>query len=93
MLEELKADIARLIALYEQEKRRADSLARLLSDKNAEASKYRDEVRKCKEQITDLNLQIDNLRLSGALAAGGRKGESLDRLIKEIDECIKLLEN
>lgn len=91
MLEELKADIARLIALYEQEKRRADSLARLLSDKNAEAGKYRDEVRKCKEQITGLNLQIDNLRLGKAFAG---KGEgAVDGIIKEIDECIRLLEN
>lgn len=96
MLDELKANIARLIALYEKEKSRADSLSGLLSEKEAEVARYREEVKKYKEQITDLTLQIDNLRLGAAFAsdsAGKGAGESIGRLIKEIDECIKLLEN
>ena len=95
MFDELKADIARLVALYEKEKQRADSLAGLLEERDAQVRKYREEVKKCKEQITDLNLQIDNLRLGAAFADSGegKEGKSLDRLIREIDECIKLLES
>ena len=55
-INELRSNIARLIALYEAEKQRADSLASKLSVSEGEILKYR-------EQITDLNLQIDNQRL------------------------------
>ena len=55
----LRSNIARLIALYEAEKQRADSLAAKLSVSEGEVLKY-------KEQITDLNLQIDNQRLMSA---------------------------
>ena len=91
MLEKLKADISMLVAMYEKERLKAESLSRILADREAELENYRAEVRKCKEQITGLNLQIDNLRLGKAFAG---KGEgAVDGIIKEIDECIKLLEN
>ncbi len=85
----LRSNIARLIALYEAEKQRADSLAAKLSVSEGEVLKY-------KEQITDLNLQIDNQRLMSAFMAGGDSAqakEKIGRLIKEIDRCIKLLES
>lgn len=94
MLEKLKADISMLVAMYEKERLKAESLSRILAEKEAEAEKYRSEVRKCKKQITDLNLQIDNLKIGGALTGTGNGGGAgLDGLIKEIDECIRLLEN
>ena len=80
-----------LVAMYEKERLKAESLSRILADREAELENYRAEVRKCKEQITGLNLQIDNLRLGKAFAG---KGEgAVDGIIKEIDECIRLLEN
>lgn len=96
MFDELKADIARLVALYEKEKQCADSLAGLLTERDAQVRKYREEVKKCKEQITDLNLQIDNLRLRSAFSSDSDRSQAeagIDKLIKEIDECIKLLES
>lgn len=91
MLEKLKADISMLVAMYEKERMKAESLSRILADREAELENYKAEVRKCKEQITGLNLQIDNLRLGKAFAG---KGEgAVDGIIKEIDECIRLLEN
>ncbi len=91
MLEKLKADISMLVAMYEKERLKAESLSRILADREAELENYKAEVRKCKEQITGLNLQIDNLRLGKAFAG---KGEgAIDGIIKEIDECIRLLEN
>lgn len=88
-INELRSNIARLIALYEAEKQRADSLASKLSVSEGEILKYR-------EQITDLNLQIDNQRLMSAFLAGGDREqtkERISRLIREIDKCIKLLES
>lgn len=91
MLEKLKDDISILVALYENERLKAESLSRLLADKESELEHCKTEVRKCKEQITGLNLQIDSLRLGRAFAGSG--GGALDGIIKEIDECIRLLEN
>ena len=88
MLEELRTDIAKLISLYEQQKKRADALEALLSSRN-------EELHKCREQITDLNLQIDNLHLMNAFMADTDTGGSrqrIDKLLREIDKCIELLE-
>ena len=85
----LRSNIARLIALYEAEKQRADSLAVRLSASEGEVRRY-------KEQIADLNLRIDKQRLMSAFLAGDGKEqarEKISRLIGEIDRCIKLLES
>lgn len=88
MLEEIKDNFTRLVALYENEKQRADKLAELLAQSEAEAKSYQ-------AQITDLNGQIDNLKLTFAFSGGGDNRmakERIDALIHEIDKCIKLLE-
>lgn len=88
MLEEIKTNFQRLIALYETEKHRADSLA-------ARLQKSEEDIKIYKEQITELNRQIDNLKLKAAFCGGGdntEAKESIASLIKEIDKCIKLLE-
>ena len=89
MLEDLKSNIVRLISLYEGEKQRADMLAGKLAESEAV-------VLSCKMQITDLNQQIDNLKLSCAFTGSGDNTvakQRVDNLIKEIDKCIALLEN
>lgn len=89
MLDELRTDIARLVSMYEQQKKRADALEALLSDRT-------EELHKCREQITDLNLQIDNLHLMYAFNACDDSKEAkrrIDRILKEIDKCIELLES
>ncbi len=89
MLEELRKYISELIAMYEKERQRACSLSQLLEQKEEETRKY-------KEQITELTLQIENLRIQGAFEGGANKEDarrSIDKLIREIDKCIKLLEN
>jgi len=88
MLEELKNHISKLIALYEGEKQRADSLA-------AELERYRNAEHDYKEQIAELNRQIDNQRLTNAFMVGASEADAkarLTKLIGEIDRCIKLLE-
>ena len=88
MLEEIKSNIARLVARYEAEKQRADRLAARLAESEEKCLKY-------KEQITDLNQQIDNLELLRAFQAAdpNESKARISKLIKEIDRCIKLLES
>ena len=62
MLEDVRSNITRLIALYEGEKKRADDALALLD-------KYKGEIETCKKQIAELNRQIDNQRLTSAFAA------------------------
>ena len=89
MLEEIRKNIERLIALYEGERQHKEKLMLELERKNAEIESYR-------KQITDLERQVDNLKLTEAFTAPAGSGdaarEKIDRLITEIDRCISLLE-
>lgn len=88
MLEDIRSNIEKLISLYETEKQRADALAARLALSEEKSKSYQ-------EQITDLNQQIDTLKLAGAFTSGSDNRvakERLDKLIREIDKCIKLLE-
>lgn len=90
MLEGLRKDIEKLIALYEKEKAAREKLEAELSQSKAVCESYR-------KQIEDLEQQVDSLRLAEAFMApvGSDNGakEKIDRLIKEIDKCISLMEN
>ncbi len=88
MLEDIKNNVERLISLYEKEKQRADALAGQLVQSE-------ESVRSYQAQITELNGQIDNLKLSFAFSGAGDTvlaKERIDKLVREIDKCIKLLE-
>lgn len=88
MLEKVRNYIERLISLYERERQRADSLAE-------ELNSSRETVHALKEQIAELNRQIDNQKLASAFGGSSDSREAKDRmtkLIKEIDRCIALLE-
>ena len=89
MLESLRKDIEKLISLYEAEKAERVKLQSLLAESRAENET-------CRKQIGDLEQQVNNLQLSQASGAAGDPGtatEKIERLIKEIDKCISLLEN
>lgn len=89
MLEEIKTNIDRLISLYENERQRADGLA-------AELQKCRDEFAECKARAASLESQLDNLKLQYAFSGAGDPAEAkarITKLIREIDRCIKLLED
>ena len=89
MLESLRKDIEKLISLYEAEKAERMRLQSLLDECKAE-----NEARG--KQIGDLEQQVNNLQLSEAFGAGGDKAAAkvrIDKLVKEIDKCISLLEN
>lgn len=82
-----RKDVERLISLYEQQKARGDSLASEVSDLQAKLTQY-------KQQNTDLTKEVNRLKLASALADGTDRTaskEGIDKLIREIDKCIKLI--
>lgn len=89
MLSQIKADFEKLIALYEAQRERADALENELSEARASIETY-------VKQIDDLRSQVSTLELKGAFITGGDSSsaskQKLDRLIREIDKCISLLE-
>ena len=89
MLEGIKTDIEKLIALYEAEKSERVRL-------QAELVQSKADNESCRKRIEDLEQQVDNLHLSeafGVAGDGSAAKEKIERLIKEIDKCISLLEN
>ena len=87
MLETVKERIKQLIAAYETEKMERTRLQSELEQARAENETYR-------KQIIELERQIDNQKLAGAFL-NGNNAESkkrVDKLIKEIDKCISLME-
>lgn len=89
MLEDLKKNIEKLIALYESEKAENERLRSSLEECKAARDSH-------KEQITGLEEQIETLKLSQAFVSGGNSPsaskEKIDKMIREIDRCISLLE-
>ena len=88
MLEEVRNNFRRLMAAYESEKEEN----RVLREELKAAS---DRITGYKKQIEELEKKIDNLGLAGAFL--GRDGNveakrQIDRMIKDIDRCIKLME-
>ena len=89
MLENFRKEIEKLISLYEEEKTERIRLQGLLAESRAENES-------CRKQIGDLEQQVNNLQLSEAFGAVGDKAadkEKIEKLIKEIDKCVSLLEN
>lgn len=89
MLEDIKKNIDKLIALYEGVAAENEKLRAALGE-----SKAANET--AKKRITDLEKQLDNLRLTQAFATSsdidGQAKVKLDKLIREIDRCIGLME-
>ncbi|MCM1178160.1 MAG: DUF3450 domain-containing protein [Bacteroidales bacterium] len=89
MLENIRDNIEKLIAAYESVKVENISL-------KTEIGQYRNQVEGYRKQISELENQIDNLKLKGAFLGDAGSGNEakvkIDRMIKEIDKCISLLE-
>ncbi|MBR5568010.1 MAG: hypothetical protein IKW27_04635 [Bacteroidales bacterium] len=89
MIEKLKKRIQQLISAYETERAEHQRLQIALDQANIQNEAYR-------QQITELERTIDNLKLADAFKAGNADNaeakKKIDRLIKEIDKCITLME-
>ena len=89
MLDNIKQKIGQLIAAYEKERMERIRLQEALQQSENQNETY-------KMQIKELERQIDNLKLTSAFMTDGSNNEQarkkIDRLMKEIDKCIKLME-
>ena len=89
MLEEIQKNFERVIALYEGEREANAGLRARLAESETANESYR-------KQITELERQIENLKLAEAFltptGSSDEAKERIDRLIKEINKCISLLE-
>ena len=89
MLDKVKERIQKLIAAYETERAARVRLESELEKSESQNKEYR-------KQITELERTIDNLRLADAFKAGNADNtearKKIDRLMKEIDKCITLME-
>ena len=88
MLDSIKQKITQLIAAYESEKSECIRLRQELEQLKQQNEAYA-------KQIIELEREIDNRKLAGAFMTSGSNVESkkkIDRLIKEIDKCISLME-
>ena len=88
MLEDVKRNIEKLIALYEAERERARVLSESLQQSETLNETYR-------KRISELEGEIETLKLSQAFTfAEGSTPEAkdkIDKMIKEIDKCIALI--
>ena len=89
MIDKLKERIQQLIAAYESERAERIRLEAELDRSESQNTEYR-------KQITELERTIDNLKLADAFKAGNADNteakKKIDKLIKEIDKCITLME-
>ena len=89
MIDKLKERIQQLIAAYESERAERIRLEAELDKSQSQNVEYT-------KQITELERTIDNLKLADAFKAGNADNtearKKIDRLIKEIDKCITLME-
>ena len=89
MIDKLRQRIQELISVYETEKQERKRLESELDKATIQNKAY-------KEQITELERTIDNLKLADAFKAGNADNtearKKIDKLIKEIDKCITLME-
>lgn len=90
MLKELESSVKELIARYEAVRADNDALReklRLSEEKNED---YR-------KQITELEKDIDNFKLTGAFLGTTENRDvakrRIDKLLREIDKCITLMED
>ena len=89
MIDQLKKRIQQLISAYETEREARKRLEIELEKSENQNETYR-------KQITELERTIDNLKLADAFRSGNTDNtearKKIDRLIKEIDKCITLME-
>ena len=87
MLDSVKQKITQLIAAYESEAAQCKRLRSELEKSESQNNAYR-------QQIIELERQIDNQKLAGAFLNGdtSESKKKIDRLIREIDKCVTLTE-
>ncbi len=88
ILNTLNENIQQVILLYNKERKLNDGLS-------SEVKKLSDELNIYKEKYQDIERKYDNLRMAKALGTGNNEDNDaklkLNKIIREIDNCIALL--
>ncbi|MBR1630749.1 MAG: hypothetical protein IJ680_02740 [Paludibacteraceae bacterium] len=84
----LERKVGRLITEYSQARQRISQLEQ-------ELSRTQTTLHQANARIADLNSRLNNMRTAGSLAASAEQKEEtrlrIDRMVKDIDRCIKLM--
>lgn len=85
---DIRSEIMRLVSAYEKEKAEKEAL-------NDELMECRAMIEDCRKHITELERQIDSLKLTDAFMATSKDRrearERIDRMIRSIDRCMSLI--
>jgi len=95
LITSLTAKVEKLISLYEAERSGNAALRSELEASRGQIANYREKQTQLEQKIKTLEDKINNLQLAGAFTAspGDSAGAKrrLNAVIKEIDECISML--
>ena len=95
IIQALSAKIEKLISMYESERSAADSLRSELENSRGMIAQYKEKQIQSEQKIKTLEDKLNNLQLASAFTAspGDSAGAKrrLNAVIKEIDECISML--
>ena len=95
LITSLTAKVEKLISLYEAERSGNAALRSELEASRGQIANYREKQIQLEQKIKTLEDKINNLQLAGAFTAspGDSAGAKrrLNAVIKEIDECISML--
>ena len=92
----ISAKVETLISRYESERAGAESLRQELEASRGQIAQYKEKQIQLEQKIKTLEDKLNNLQLAGAFTAspGDSAGAKrrLNAVIKEIDECISMLD-
>ena len=95
IIQALSSKIEKLISMYESERAVSASLRSELEACRGQVAQFKDKQIQSEQKIKTLEDKINNLQLAGAFTAspGDSAGAKrrLNAVIKEIDECISML--
>ena len=91
----LSAKVEKLISMYESERAGSASLRQELESSRGQIAQYKEKQIQLEQKIKTLEDKLNSLQLAGAFTAspGDSAGAKrrLNAVIKEIDECISML--
>ena len=95
ILKALSAKIEKLISMFESERAASAALRSELEASRSQVAQYKEKQIQSEQKIKTLEDKLNNLQLAGAFTAspGDSAGAKrrLNAVIKEIDECISML--
>ena len=96
LISSLSAKVEKLISMYEAERGGSAALRSELEASRAQVAQYKEKQIQLEQKIKTLEDKLNNLQLAGAFTAspGDSAGAKrrLNAVIKEIDECISMLD-